>query len=68
MPSAKSSSSAISVHALVKACDYRSVSKQLTQRYQMEIVKGKRAFEHAQNVQIQIILRLRKVSSGTLPL
>ena len=26
----------------------------------------KRAFEHAQNVQIQIILRMRKVSSGTL--
>ena len=32
----------------------------------MSRIKRKRAFEHAQNVRIHIILRLRKVSSGHL--
>ena len=34
--------------------------------YQMSRPKRKGAFEHAQNEQIQIILRMRKVSAGRL--
>ena len=34
--------------------------------YDMGCVKGKRAFEHAQNAQIQMIMRMRNASSGSL--
>ena len=44
------------------------VTKTNTKRVEREIgqVKRKSAFKYAQNAQIQIILRMRKVSSGPL--
>ena len=36
--------------------------------YYLGCIKRKRAFEHAQYVQIQIILHMHKVSPGPLPL
>ena len=44
---------------------YETLFRHLPQ-YQLGRAKGKSAFEHAQNVRIRIILRMRKVSLGLL--